>query len=89
MRYKTGSLCSQPIPSHQKCTASPGYQSTSRGISKSFNDVTFIELGSAVSASDIRSFVGSKIPGIRNLASDDEYVKHFTGHIVQKNNPEI
>ncbi|KAF7358499.1 HET-domain-containing protein [Mycena venus] len=53
---------------------------------KAFKDVTFIELGSAVSTRDIRSFVGSTVHGISNWASDDEYAEHVTEQIVQKSN---
>ncbi|KAJ6494996.1 ankyrin repeat-containing domain protein [Mycena vulgaris] len=53
---------------------------------KAFKDVTFIELGSAVSTDDIRSFVGSEVPGVGNWASDDKYAKHITEQIVQKSN---
>jgi hypothetical protein len=51
-----------------------------------FKDVTFIELGSAVSTGDIRSFVGSEVPRIGNWASDGRYVKDVTEQIVQKSN---
>jgi hypothetical protein len=51
-----------------------------------FKDVTFIELGSAVSTGDIRSFVGSEVPGVGNWASDDKYAHHVTEQIVQKSN---
>jgi hypothetical protein len=51
-----------------------------------FKDVTFIELGSAVSTSDIRSYIGSKVPKVGNWASDDKYAKHVTEQIVQKSN---
>ncbi|KAF7344901.1 HET-domain-containing protein [Mycena venus] len=53
---------------------------------KAFKDVTFIELGSVVSTSDIRSFVSSEVPGIGNWASDDKYAKDVTEQIVQKSN---
>jgi hypothetical protein len=51
-----------------------------------FKDVIFIELGSAVSIDDIRSFVGSNVPGIGNWASDNSYAKDVTEQIVQKSN---
>ncbi|KAJ7496262.1 hypothetical protein B0H11DRAFT_858116 [Mycena galericulata] len=51
---------------------------------KSFKDVTFIELGSKVSTSDIRSYICSEIPKIGNWASDDNYVNDVTEQIVQK-----
>ncbi|KAF7339002.1 hypothetical protein MVEN_01976400 [Mycena venus] len=51
-----------------------------------FKDVTFIELGSVVSTSDIRSFIGSKVPRVGNWASDDIYAKDVTEQIVQKSN---
>jgi hypothetical protein len=53
---------------------------------KAFKDVTFIELGSAVSTGDIRSFVGSEVPGVGNWASDDKHAKQVTEQIVQKSN---
>ncbi|KAJ7506487.1 hypothetical protein B0H11DRAFT_285786 [Mycena galericulata] len=53
---------------------------------KAFKDVAFIELGSAVSTNDIRSFVGSKVPRVGNWASDDKYAKEVTEQIVQKSN---
>ncbi|KAJ7466307.1 hypothetical protein FB451DRAFT_1260627 [Mycena latifolia] len=53
---------------------------------KAFKDVTFIELGSTVSAGDIRSFLDSEVPGIGNWASDDDHAKHVTEQIVQKSN---
>ncbi|KAJ6582574.1 ankyrin repeat-containing domain protein [Mycena vulgaris] len=40
---------------------------------KAFKDVTFIELGSAVSTGDIRSSVGSEVPRVGNRASDDKF----------------
>jgi hypothetical protein len=51
-----------------------------------FKDVTFIELGSAVSSGDIRSFVGSEVPRIGNWASDVNYAENVTEQIVQKSN---
>jgi hypothetical protein len=53
---------------------------------KAFKDITFIELGSAVSTGDIRSFVGSEVSWVRNWASDEKYAKHVTEQIVQKSN---
>ncbi|KAF8152851.1 hypothetical protein K438DRAFT_374644 [Mycena galopus ATCC 62051] len=53
---------------------------------KAFKDVTFIELGSTVSTSDIRSFVGSEVLRLDNWASDDNYGKDVTEQIVQKSN---
>jgi hypothetical protein len=51
-----------------------------------FKDVTFIELGSAVSTRDIRAFVGSEIPTLGNWASHDNYAKNVTEQIVRKSN---
>jgi hypothetical protein len=51
-----------------------------------FKDVTSIELGSAVSTSDIKSFVGSEVPRIGNWASDENYANDVTEQIVQKSN---
>jgi hypothetical protein len=51
-----------------------------------FQEVIFIELGSAVSTGDIRSFVGSEVPRIGNWASDDNYAKDVTEKIVKKSN---
>jgi hypothetical protein len=51
-----------------------------------FKDTTFIELGSWVSNNDIRSFIGSEVPGVGNWASDDKYAKDVTEQIVQKSN---
>jgi hypothetical protein len=51
-----------------------------------FKDVTFIELGSAVSSGDIRSFGGSEVPRVGNWASDDNYAENVTEQIVQKSN---
>jgi len=51
-----------------------------------FQDVTFIELGSAVSNSDIGSFIGSEIPKMGDWASDENYANHVTKQIVQKSN---
>jgi hypothetical protein len=53
---------------------------------KAFKDVTVIELGSAVTTNDIKSYVSSKVPEIGNWASDDKYVKDVTKQIVQKSN---
>ncbi|KAF8148516.1 hypothetical protein K438DRAFT_1688730, partial [Mycena galopus ATCC 62051] len=53
---------------------------------KAFKDVTVIELGSAVSISDIRSFIGSEVPRVGNWASDDKYAEVVTEQIVQKSN---
>ncbi|KAF7358512.1 HET-domain-containing protein [Mycena venus] len=53
---------------------------------KAFKDVTFIELGSAVSTGDIRSFVGSEVLRVGNWASSDEYAQDVTEQIVQKSN---
>jgi hypothetical protein len=49
-----------------------------------FTDVTFIELGCAVSNDDIKSFVGSEVPRVKNWASADKYAKNVTEQIVQK-----
>jgi hypothetical protein len=57
-----------------------------REFQKAFTDVTFIKLGSVVSTTDIRSFVGSEVRGIGNWASEDKYVNHVTEQIVQKSN---
>ncbi|KAJ7027628.1 hypothetical protein C8F04DRAFT_1189312, partial [Mycena alexandri] len=51
-----------------------------------FKDVTFIELGSAVSNNDIESFVSSEVPRVGNWASNGKYAKHVTEQIVQKSN---
>jgi hypothetical protein len=51
-----------------------------------FKDVTSIELGSAVSTGDIRSFLSSKVPGARNWIRDDKSAKEVTEQIVQKSN---
>lgn len=51
-----------------------------------FKDVTFIELGSAVSTGDIRSYIGKEVPRVGNWASNDQYAKHVTEQIVQKSN---
>jgi hypothetical protein len=53
---------------------------------KAFKDVTFIELSSAVSTGDIRSFVGSEVLRVGNWASEDKYAKAVTEQIVQKSN---
>jgi hypothetical protein len=49
-----------------------------------FKNVAFIELGSMVSNSDIRSFIGSEVPRVGNWASYDKCAKHVTEQIVQK-----
>jgi hypothetical protein len=49
-----------------------------------FKDVPFIELGSAVSTNDIRSYIGSEVPQVGNWASDDKYARDVTEQIVQK-----
>ncbi|KAF7358495.1 P-loop containing nucleoside triphosphate hydrolase protein [Mycena venus] len=49
-----------------------------------FKDVTFIELGSVVSAGDIRSFVGSEVSAVGNWASNDKDAKDVIEQIVQK-----
>jgi hypothetical protein len=53
---------------------------------EAFMDVTFVELGSAVSTNDIRSYISSEVPGVCNWANDEKYVKKVTEHIVQKSN---
>ncbi|KAJ6467594.1 hypothetical protein DFH09DRAFT_509623 [Mycena vulgaris] len=53
---------------------------------RAFKDVIFIELGSAVSTGDIRSFVGSKVPAIGNWASDDKHAENVMEQIMQKSN---
>jgi hypothetical protein len=53
---------------------------------KTFMDVAFIELGSAVSTDDIRSYIGSEVSKVGNWASDDKYAKRVTEQIVQKSN---
>jgi hypothetical protein len=53
---------------------------------KAFKDVTIIVLGSAVTTSDIKSYVSSKVPEIGNWASDDKYAKDVIKRIVQKSN---
>ncbi|KAF8210989.1 hypothetical protein K438DRAFT_2011412, partial [Mycena galopus ATCC 62051] len=51
-----------------------------------FKDVTFIDLDSAVSTNDIRSYIGSEVPQIGNWASDNKHVEDVTEQIVQKSN---
>jgi hypothetical protein len=51
-----------------------------------FKDVTFFELSSAVSTSDIRSYIGSEVPRVGNWANDDKYAKDVTEKIVQRSN---
>jgi ribulose bisphosphate carboxylase small subunit len=51
-----------------------------------FRNVTFIELGSMATTSDIRSYVRSKVPEVGNWASDDKYAKRVMEQIVQKSN---
>jgi hypothetical protein len=51
-----------------------------------FKHVTSIELGSAVSTNDIRSYIGSEVPQADNWASDNKYAKDVTEQIVQKSN---
>jgi hypothetical protein len=53
---------------------------------EAFKNVTFIELGSTVSTSDIRAFVGSEVPAVRNWASDGKHARDVTEQIVQKSN---
>jgi hypothetical protein len=53
---------------------------------KAFEGITFIELDSTVTTSDIRSFVGSEVSRVGNWASEDGYAKHVTEQIVQKSN---
>jgi hypothetical protein len=53
---------------------------------KEFKDVNFIELGSAVSGSDIRSYIGSEVPMVGNWANDEKYAKDVTEQIVQRSN---
>ncbi|KAF8207724.1 hypothetical protein K438DRAFT_1930767 [Mycena galopus ATCC 62051] len=53
---------------------------------KAFRDIPFIELGSAGSIGDIRSFVGSEVPRVGNWASDEKYAEHVTKQIVEKSN---
>jgi hypothetical protein len=53
---------------------------------QAFKNVTFIELDSIVSTDDIRSFVGSEVPGVRKWIRDDKSAKEVTEQIVQKSN---
>jgi hypothetical protein len=76
------SLC-QPAkyPLHLLFTSQPLEE-----FRKAFKGITFIELDSAVTTSDIRSFVGSEVSRVGNWASDNGYVKDITEQIVQKSN---
>jgi hypothetical protein len=51
-----------------------------------FQHVNFIELGSADSTSDIRSYIGSEVPRVGDWANDDKYAKDVTEKIVQRSN---
>jgi signal recognition particle receptor subunit beta len=53
---------------------------------KEFKDAPFIELGSAVSTSDIRSYIGSEVPRVGNWANDEKYAKDVMEQIVQCSN---
>jgi hypothetical protein len=53
---------------------------------EAFKNVPFIELTSAVSTTDIRAFVGSKVMEAKNWASEDTHVRDVTEQIVQKSN---
>jgi hypothetical protein len=75
------SLCNPTKKLHLLFTSQPLEE-----FKKAFKDVAFIELGSAVSNNDIRSFIGSEVPRVGNWASDDKYAKHVTEQIVQKSN---
>ena len=55
-------------------------------FTEAFKDVVFIELGSEVSTSDIRSYIGSEVSKLGNWASDAKFSNDVTEQIVQKSN---